>query len=250
MKILFDMASVMWTALRAGKDSADGVSVQHNGREVLVNSAAYGYENAVNHMVAVIDSWKLAPKDCVLVFEGKDSKKRRCMIDPMYKNKPDRDKPPESYIQYNLLKEKLGKVFGDLGAIAVTQDFVEGDDVLAWIAENAEEDVVISTNDNDMSVLNKLNKQGYKIMVAVNNVVGVNKYGDFDFGLVTLYKSLVGDTSDNVKGCPGFGPAAFLNLIAKYGEDGAHELMGLIQADSAGGVIITFAKEILNLIVG
>jgi hypothetical protein len=107
---------------------------------------------------------------------------------------------------------------------------VEGDDVLAWIAENAEEDVVISTNDNDMSVLNKLNKQGYKIMVAVNNVVGVNKYGDFDFGLVTLYKSLVGDASDNVKGCPGFGPAAFLNLIAKYGEDGAHELMGLIQA--------------------
>ena len=230
MKILFDMASVMWTALRAGKDSADGVSVQHNGREVLVNSAAYGYENAVNHMVAVIDSWRLAPKDCVLVFEGKDSKKRRCMIDPMYKNKPDRDKPPEAYIQYNLLKEKLGKVFGDLGAIAVTQDFVEGDDVLAWIAENAEEDVVISTNDNDMSVLNKLNKQGYKIMVAVNNMVGVNKYGDFDFGLVTLYKSLVGDTSDNVKGCPGFGPAAFLNLIAKYGEDGAHELMGLIQA--------------------
>ena len=230
MKILFDMASVMWTALRAGKDSADGVYVQHNGREVLVNSAAYGYENAVNHMVAVIDSWKLAPKDCVLVFEGKDSKKRRCMIDPMYKNKPDRDKPPEAYIQYNLLKEKLGKVFGDLGAIAVTQDFVEGDDVLAWIAENAEEDVVISTNDNDMSVLNKLNKQGYKIMVAVNNVVGVNKYGDFDFGLVTLYKSLVGDTSDNVKGCPGFGPAAFLNLIAKYGEDGAHELMALIKA--------------------
>ena len=47
MKILFDMASVTWTALRAGKDEADGIYVNHNGKDVLVNSAAYGYENAV-----------------------------------------------------------------------------------------------------------------------------------------------------------------------------------------------------------
>lgn len=229
MRILFDMASVMWTALRAGKDEADGIYVQHNGKEVLVNSAAYGYENAVNHMVSVIKRWNLTPKDCVLVFEGKDSKKRRCMIDVGYKAKRDGDKPAESYVQYNMLKDRLGQVFGDLGAIAVTQDFVEGDDVLAYIADNSEEDVIVSTNDNDMIVLNKVNDYGAKVMVAVNGEVGLNKYGDFDLALVTLYKSLVGDSSDNVKGCPGFGPAAFLNVIARYGEDGAYELMDLIR---------------------
>ena len=229
MKILFDMASVTWTALRAGKDEADGIYVNHNGKDVLVNSAAYGYENAVNHMVSVIKRWNLTPKDCVLVFEGKDSKKRRCMIDPVYKAKRDADKPAEAYVQYSMLKERLSQVFRDLGAIAVTQDFVEGDDILAWLADNSEEDVVVSTNDNDLIVLNKVNAYGAKVMVAINGEVGLNKYGDFDFALVTLYKTLVGDTSDNVKGCPGFGPAAFLNLIAKYAEDGAYELMALIR---------------------
>lgn len=227
-RILWDMASVMWTALRAGVDK-DSLVVQHNGKQVTVNSAGYGYENAVNHMVATLKRWNLTPKDCVLVFEGMDSKKRRCMIDPTYKSKRDGGKPPESYIEYNKLKAQLRQVWGDLGAISASQDYVEGDDVLAYIAENSEEDVLVSTNDNDLIVLNKVNAYGAKVMVAINGEVGLNKYGDFDFALVTLYKALVGDSSDGVKGCPGFGPAAFLNLIAKYAEDGAYELMALIR---------------------
>ena len=227
-RILFDMASVTWTALRAGVDK-DSLVVEHNGKQVTVNSAAYGYENAVNHMVATLKRWNLTPKDCVLVFEGMDSKKRRCMIDPTYKAKRDGSKPPEAYIEYNKLKAQLRQVWGDLGAISASQDYVEGDDVLAYIAENSEEDVLVSTNDNDLIVLNKVNAYGAKVMVAINGEIGLNKYGDFDFALVTLYKSLVGDSSDGVKGCPGFGPAAFLNLLAKYQEDGLFELMDLIR---------------------
>lgn len=227
-RILFDMASVMWTGLRARVD-AEAVVVNHNGRNINVNSAAYGYENAVNHMVSTLKRWNLTPKDAVLVIEGRDSKKRRCMIDPLYKSKRDADKPAEMYVQYNLLKDKIVQVFRDLGSIACVQDFVEGDDVLAYIASNSEEDVVVSTNDNDMIVLNGVNKFGAKVMVSINGEVGLNKYGEFDFALVTLYKSLVGDNEDNVKGCPGFGSVAFLNLIAKYGEDGAYELLDLIK---------------------
>ena len=85
------------------------------------------------------------------------------------------------------------------------------------------------TGDNDLIVLNGVNQYGATCSVSVSGVVGENKYGGFDFALVTLYKALVGDSSDNVKGCPGFGPAAFLNLIAAYGEDGAYELMDLIK---------------------
>ena len=241
MKIGFDMASVIWTCLRAGKDK-ESITVNHNGKNIVVNSADYGYENAVNHMIFVIDTWKLAPKDCILVFEGRDSKKRRCMIDTGYKSKRDADKPPEMYIQYNLLKERLMQVFKDLGSIIVTQDFVEGDDVLGWLAKNIEEDFVVSTNDNDLVVLNGVNEYGAKCMVAVNGEVGLNKYGEFDFALVTLYKSLVGDSSDNVKGCPGFGSTAFLNVIARYGEDGAYELMHLIR-DGKRDTLAELAKE-------
>lgn len=228
MRVFFDMASVMWTGLRAGKD-VEGIEVVHNGKSMLVNSASYGYENCVNHIVATLKRWNLTPKDMVMVFEGKDSKKRRCMISPDYKAKRDNDKAPEAYVQYNLLKEKLMQVFRDLGAIAVTQNFVEGDDVLAWLAQNSEEDCVVSTNDNDLIVLNGVNAYGAKCMVSINGEVGVNKYGDFDFALVTLYKTLVGDSSDNVSGVERFGPVAFLNLMARYGEDGLYELLELVK---------------------
>ena len=115
MKILCDMASVTWTALRAGKDEADGIYVNHNGKDVLVNSAAYGYENAVNHMVSVIKRWNLTPKDCVLVFEGKDSKKRRCMIDPVYKAKRDADKPAKPTCSTTCSKSACRRSFVILG---------------------------------------------------------------------------------------------------------------------------------------
>ena len=241
MRIFFDMASVIWTGLRAGKD-VEGIEVVHNGKTMLVNSAGYGYENCVNHIVSALKRWNLTPKDMVMVFEGKDSKKRRCMILTEYKAKRDDNKCPEMYVQYNLLKEQLMQVFRDLGAIAVTQNFVEGDDVLAWLAQNTEEDCVVSTNDNDLITLNGVNAYGAKCMVAINGEVGLNKYGEFDFALVTLYKSLVGDSSDNVSGVRGFGPAAFLNLMARYGEDGLYELMSLIEEGKRDELAV-LAKE-------
>ena len=53
MKLFFDMSSVLWTGLLAGKD-AEGVEVQHGSRKVTVNTCAYGYENVVNSMNAAI----------------------------------------------------------------------------------------------------------------------------------------------------------------------------------------------------
>ena len=54
MRMAFDMSSVLWTGLRSGKDEADGIYVDHNGKERLVNSAAFGYENAVGFMVSIM----------------------------------------------------------------------------------------------------------------------------------------------------------------------------------------------------
>ena len=226
MRIAYDMSSVCWTALRAGKDP-EGTEVTHNEKSVWVNSAMYGYENAVNLMLSAMKEFGLVPKDMILVTEGLSSKKRRQMISSDYK--AHRDSAPEAYVEFSKLRDMLVKAFRDCGAIAVTHDFVEGDDVLAHLAQNIEEDLVIVTNDNDLIVLNGINAYGSEVKVRVNGEVGKNKYGEFDLKLVTLYKSLVGDASDNIKGAKGFGPAAFLNLIVRYGEDGCWELVELIK---------------------
>lgn len=225
MRLAIDMSSFMWTSLLVGKDR-EGIEVNHNGRDVWVNTAQYGYENLVNMMTAAMRDANATPIDVVMVFEGKDSKRKRCMLDPLYKSGDSR--APEQYIQFNLLKENIKKTFRDLGAIAVSQAYVEGDDVLGYLAKNVEEDLMIATNDNDLVVLNGTNEYGAKVQVRIDGQIGFNKYGPFETKLVTLYKALVGDTSDKIKGVKGFGPAAWLNVNARYEDDGCFELMDLI----------------------
>jgi DNA polymerase I-like protein with 3'-5' exonuclease and polymerase domains/5'-3' exonuclease len=213
-----------------GKD-VEGFQVTHNEKSVWVNSATYGYENAINMIVAAMHQKACTPKDLILVFEGMQSKKRRMNISSDYKLTRD-SRPPEAYTEFNKLKEMLALELRNCGAIAVQQDLVEGDDTLAYLAENIEEDLMIVTNDNDLVVLNGTNKFGSTIEVRVNGEIGLNKYGEFDLKLVTLYKALVGDTSDNIKGVKGFGPAAFLNVLVKYEEEGCRELVELLKTSN------------------
>ena len=220
------MSSVMWTSLLAGKD-AEGIEiVNEQDKKVFVNTAEYGYENAVNMIVKALSECNLTPKDMILVFEGTDSKARRKMIFAGYKGSDHR--VPEQYIQFNKLKDKLADTFANLGAIAAVQDFVEGDDVIAYLALNAEEDCVVLTGDNDLAVLNGVNEYGANVQVRIGGEYGKNKYGDFDFKLITLYKATVGDSSDKIPGAKGFGPTAFLNVNSRYDDDGCFELLSLI----------------------
>lgn len=221
-RIAFDCSSLIWTCLLAGKD-VEAVKVEHNGRLIPVNSAAYGYENAVNSIVSTLKNCNLVPRNMLMVFEGIDSKAPRLAISNTYKAKRG-SRPMESYAEFQKLADKLKEVFGNLGACCVTQDRAEGDDTLAYLAINSEEDLYISTNDGDMTVLNGTNRYGAKITVLINGIVGENKYGDFPMQFVTVYKALVGDTSDSITGIKGFGEAAWTEFFKEFGVNGLAEL--------------------------
>jgi DNA polymerase family A/5'-3' exonuclease, N-terminal resolvase-like domain len=231
MRLAVDLSSILWTCLRVGKDP-EGQLVDFKGKKVLVNSAPYAYENAVNSIVATLKEWDMTPVDMILVPEGMNSKAPRLAISKEYKATRD-DKPNEEYVQFQILRDNIIRTFKSVGCLVVTQDNAEGDDVLGWLAQNAEEDLMIQTNDGDMSVLNGVNSYGANISVRVNGVVGQNKFGDFPFNLVTLYKATVGDTSDNISGIPGFGPKAWEQLWSRFGEKGCGVLVDLINNGSA-----------------
>ena len=225
MKIAFDLSSVMWTALLGGED-AEGLKVEFEGRKVLVNSAAHGYERAINLMVAVLHELECAPMDCILVPEGFNSKAPRLAISSGYK--VGRERPQESYLEFQKLRDTLCALWRQLGAVVLSQDNVEADDVLAWLAQNTREHLVIVSNDGDLTVLNGKNKHGAKVAVRINGEYGKNKYGDFAFRHITLYKSLVGDSSDKVKGIKGFGPAAWQELLTRFKDRGLDYLSDLV----------------------
>lgn len=226
---VFDMSSILWTCLLAGTDPK-AYKVEFNGKTVNVNTSEYGYENAMNSMVATLNQNGLTPMQAILVFEGMNSKAQRLVICKGYKDRV--DKCPEMYHEFQQLRDKILTTWRNLGAIACSQDFAEGDDTCAWFAQNTRSDLIISTNDNDLTALNGTNRHGATITVSVNGVMGVNRYGDFDFKYITLYKALVGDTSDKIPGIVGFGPKAWQALWNRFGTAGCDELLRLAELGS------------------
>ena len=249
----FDMSSFMWTHLSVGKDLENGVTVKHEEKDVLINSAVYGFDNCMNRMIELVKQYKLVPINCILVFEGANSKSKRLLINRDYKGGGGSSRPPEAYAQFEKLREMLKQAWKDLGAQTMWQDFAEGDDTLAWLAENTEDDMIVFTFDNDLTSLNMTNKHGARISTWINQMFEHNKYGFFDYDLVTTYKALVGDSSDKIKGCPGFGPGAFDKLMGAYGEDGLREIHNMLLASNLSplqdAIVTAQDKKLLGKIV-
>jgi DNA polymerase I-like protein with 3'-5' exonuclease and polymerase domains len=225
----FDCSSFMWTMMSWGTDKENGFEVEHEGKKVYINSALYGYDNTLGRMLDCMKAYKLNPIDVILVFEGQNSKGKRLLIDNQYKGGGASSRHPAAYEQFEKLRAMLKQTFLELGAQVLTQDFAEGDDTLGWLAHNTEDDLIVFTFDNDLTVLNlHPNAHGARVSTWINEMFEYNKYGTFDYHLVTTYKALVGDSSDNIKGCPGFGPKKFEALCEKYGYDGLQQIHDML----------------------
>lgn len=240
-RLAIDMSSYLKTALRTGKDLKDGQIVIFEDEEVLVNSAEYGYEIFTNMMVKTLQETGLNPIDCILVFEGMNSKQKRLLVDPGYKGKRDK-KPPQFYDEFNRLKDFVRGQWKMLGATVMTQAYAEADDTLAWLARESEEDLIIASRDADLGACctddGCTNDYGATVRTYNDGLLGAVKLDGepwvHPYRFITLYKALVGDSSDSVPGVKGFGAAAFQKLAEKYGYDGLDELMGLLNQGDLG----------------
>lgn len=224
--LLFDMSAVLWQNLLAGKDKEGGREVAHptdDGKVVWVNSAEFGFDNFVNNLGSLLHKFDAAPRDVVMVFDGKNSKLLRQQIHPEYK--AGRDKTAEIFEQFEKLRERVKVTLLSLGALAVWQDGMEADDVLCYLSQNLRSKRTIVSNDGDMLVLHGPDTDIYRTGADELNT---NKYGPFPHRFITLYKALVGDTSDNIKGAKGFGPKAFIDLYCTFREEGLESMEELI----------------------
>ena len=231
MKLCVDFSSLLWTTLLTGKDIEGCEAQDETGKVHWVNTHMYAYEFAVNSIKHALDTYNLTPIDMILVVEGMNSKAQRLFINKDYKANRGK-RPNEAYEEFTKLKDLLLETFKSLGAVAVKQDAVEADDMIAWLAQNTREDLVIMSNDNDLLALAGANSHGAVITARIGGEENVNKYGLFPLQYVTLYKALVGDSGDNIKGITGFGEAAWKDFHAQFGEDGMAEMVRLAKLGS------------------
>lgn len=244
-RLLFDMSSIAWQNLLAGKDKENGRDVPHPnaekaaaGKTVYVNSAAYGFENFVSNLVAHLERFEAAPRDIVMVFDGKNAKSLRQSINPTYK--AGREHAAEAYVEFGKLMDQIKSTLYGLGALGAWQDGMEADDVLCYLTKNLKSPHTVVSNDGDLLVLHGPNTDVYS---TGRGELNDNKYGPFSHRYVTLYKALVGDTTDNIKGAKGFGEKAFIDLLCTFGEDGLEMMEGLIARDELG----TLAEDVPQL---
>ena len=223
-RAIVDLSSVIWTCLLASKDIEFGKKMMFEDKEVLINSAAYGYENAMNHLVGVMDHLSITPRQMIFVIEGKGSKGDRLIIHPGYK--AGRGKPPEQYVQFNLCKEMILKAFLDVGAQACWQDGgVEADDVIGYLMYALAGEKWAVSGDKDIAVVVDPAQGRHHLRSGVTNS---NPFGDFAHKWIATYIALVGDSGDKIPGARGFGAKAGEFLLMTYGNDGMELMTDLI----------------------
>lgn len=249
--LILDMSSICWTSLLAGTDKEFGRDVVFNDKVVRVNSAEHGYEFAMNVIMGALRRFDAVPSNLVLVVEGKNSKSLRQSISANYKAGRD-SRPPEAYEEFNKCKEALVAALTGVGAAAVTQDGLEADDVIAYLAQELDGEKYIISEDGDLAVLVSPPEEvgdhsGLSPHAARQYRRGsvhqwrrgeldVNPYGPFPHKYITLYKALVGDPGDGYGGAYKFGEKAFLDLYCLFGDEGLDAMIDLIEQRNLGAL--------------
>lgn len=154
---------------------------------------------------------------CVVVWDGFKSLEARRKIYPAYKEK--RNKPGNDFFESQKLFQKILEFSA---ATQVKVDGYEGDDVVAAIATRYRDycDISISSNDGDL----------WQLGLPMDR----EKFPE-EPHRVALYKTMVGDPSDNIGGAKGFGKGAWAKLTNPQ-KDMLHQIIASSRSMTAGEI--------------
>ena len=168
------------------------------------------------------------PDGVIVVFDRKE-KTFRHEAAPEYKAQREAQ-PDILYQQMDIIKEMLGV----MGIAAIDAAGFEGDDLIATIAEKAEQagkDLLIVTGDRDTYQLVRdphirvlYNKRGVSDY-ALYDEAGILERTGVTPAQYSQYAALRGDPSDNLDGVPGVGEKTAAKLMVKY-----HDIVSVFDA--------------------
>ena len=228
-RLLIDGNSVLNAALLGGRDEEFGFSIQlEESKTKWVNGAQYGVDRFFDRIEQALTEFSAAPRDMVVVWDGYNATKQRKDLLPEYK--AGRSKHDSEKEQLNIARGQVRAALTALGATQAENDYCEADDVIGYLCKTIRnERNVVVTSDGDLTVLVDENTDVWRL-----GKLNENPYGPFPHKYITLYKSIVGDTSDKLKGAPLFGDGAFVDFVRIFGVDGIAELDRMI---AAGGSV-------------
>jgi DNA polymerase I-like protein with 3'-5' exonuclease and polymerase domains/5'-3' exonuclease len=138
-----------------------------------------------------------------------------------------RVKSPVEKAQCDMLQEWAKRFLTALGATQIGVPGVEADDVIAWLCGGITSAKTVYTVDadllqlcNDMTCVQLKNEPHF----------GEGHHKSIPYNLMSISKSLLGDSSDEYPGIKGIGPKAWDGLLETFGADGIQELQGIVES--------------------
>lgn len=181
---------------------------------------------------------RISPTHIAVIFDGRHHNPRTD-LDPEYKaNRPDWSEVPEEELPFSQLPDVYAAL-DYLGIAHAETTVCECDDVIAAYVKSYSDqcDTVIMSQDSDyfQLVCDSVRVLRYR---GDNSVLCDTDYVRSRYGVSPSqyadFKSLVGDSSDNVRGAQGVGPKTAAALLGEYGSlDGI-----LASAESIGRAAI------------
>ena len=170
---------------------------------------------------------KHSPEKVFVAWDGGKSKKRIKAL-PSYKgSRAVEKKSPEQRMGIEELIAQMPVIkqfVSDMGLPQLQGPGIEADDLIALMVKTAEKNssqVIIFSSDSDFHQLVSSNVQICSTMMNNDySTVNMTNFFEKHQGLTPLqyleYKSMVGDTSDDIPGIKGVGPVTALDLLHEY----------------------------------
>jgi DNA polymerase-1 len=163
------------------------------------SGVVYGFLNTLHKLVS-----RFRPRRTVVVFDGPGGVPYRMEALPEYKGQKE-PHPPAWLGQV----ESVKNILATLGIPVVQYSGIEADDTIAWLTKKWHKKrlVVIASSDSDfLQLLRYPNVLIWddRSSTAWDKRTFAEKYG-FPPQWIPLYKSMIGETSDNIPGIKGIG---------------------------------------------
>jgi len=156
---------------------------------------------------------KFNPDKAVVVWDqGKCE--RRIKIYPEYKAQRNIKKNEKSRKIIHRQRKICQELFAMLPVKQLSSQGIEADDIIGILCEKLNGKKIIVSNDQDFYQLIASDVQIFNSNSEhLINRKNIDKILGFPLKYYLLYKSIVGDSSDNIKGIPGLGPVKTKKLI-------------------------------------
>ena len=208
--IILDGNSIMFRAYFATAYTGNLMQA----RSGLYTNAIYGFVNMIQHIIQT--------PDMTNIFVAFDKGKKTLRHQEYSEYKGGRKKTPEEFLmQIPYIKEYLDV----LGIKHLELDDYEADDIVGSMAVKASplfDEIMVISGDKDLLQLAHgnihvyLTKKGLTDLDCYTEENFKEKMG-FESSLMTDYKGLLGDTSDNLPGVSGVGIKTACKLLNEYG---------------------------------